>query len=148
MKAYLLFLSVFIILYLINSVEAVVKRCFSCRSRGELGTCRDPFPYNATQAEEEVGLSVVPCASGWCGKMFEGGSNFKDDDYGIATQRLCLQRGPTDNEERCAYTLWNYKKIYMCFCNGDICNGSSKLNIGLSLLIISVTVSLNWPLIR
>lgn len=42
----------------------------------------------------------------------------------MATQRMCVQRGPTDNEDRCAYTIYNYKKVFMCFCQGDLCNSS------------------------
>lgn len=48
-------------------------------------------------------------------------------EYGLATQRMCLQRGPSDSEERCANTVWNYKKVYMCFCTGDLCNLGSRI---------------------
>lgn len=37
---------------------------------------------------------------------------------------MCVQRGPDDNQDRCANTIYNYKKVYMCFCQGDLCNGS------------------------
>ncbi|XP_026467483.1 uncharacterized protein LOC113371050 [Ctenocephalides felis] len=127
---------------------ALIKRCFRCRSRGDLGSCRDPFTFNATQVEDEKGVEAVPCASGWCGKILEGGNSFKDDEYGKATQRMCLQRGPDDGEDRCAYTVWNYKKVYMCFCQGDLCNSSSKVQLnnyiiyGLSL----ATLLLQAPL--
>jgi hypothetical protein len=50
-------------------------------------------------------------------------------EYGTATERSCLQRGPDDNEERCAYTKWNYKNVYMCFCNGDLCNAATMVGI-------------------
>jgi len=56
-------------------------------------------------------------------------------EYGTATQRLCLQRGPDDSEERCAYTVWNHKKVYMCLCYGDLCNGAMKTNIASGLMI-------------
>ena len=52
-----------------------VKRCYSCRSRGDLGTCRDPFKVNSTLGEIEKGIEAVPCASGWCSKIIEGGNN-------------------------------------------------------------------------
>lgn len=42
----------------------------------------------------------------------------------MATQRMCVQRGPSDAEDRCAYTVYNYKKVYMCFCQGDLCNAA------------------------
>lgn len=41
---------------------------------------------------------------------------------------MCVQRGPDDSEDRCAYTVYNYKKVFMCFCQGDLCNRSSNLN--------------------
>lgn len=40
----------------------------------------------------------------------------------MATQRMCVQRGPSDSEDRCAHTIYNHKKVYMCFCQGDLCN--------------------------
>ncbi|XP_049779079.1 uncharacterized protein LOC126176004 [Schistocerca cancellata] len=116
------------LLLLSDSCEGLLRRCFACRSRGELGSCKDPFKFNATQVENERGVEAVPCASGWCGKFLEGGNGYKDDDYGIATQRMCLQRGPSDSEERCAYTVWNYRKVFMCFCQGDLCNSSTNLH--------------------
>jgi hypothetical protein len=60
-------------------VPALLRRCYSCRSRGDLGTCKDPFTLNLTLAEQERGVEAVPCASGWCGKFLEGGNSFKDD---------------------------------------------------------------------
>lgn len=46
-------------------------------------------------------------------------------DYDMATQRMCVQRGPSDSEDRCAHTIYNYKKVYMCFCQGDLCNAAA-----------------------
>lgn len=43
----------------------------NCRSRGELGSCKDPFTMNSTAIEMEKGVDAVPCASGWCGKIIE-----------------------------------------------------------------------------
>lgn len=65
-------------------------------------------------------------------------SDFFISEYGTATERRCLQRGPSDNEERCAYTVVQRKKVYMCFCKGDLCNNSYKLNIDSKLVIITV----------
>ncbi|CAH1105070.1 unnamed protein product, partial [Psylliodes chrysocephalus] len=118
-----------------------LQRCLMCRSRGELGSCKDPFTANITLIENklEIGIETVPCASGWCGKIVESEDAAKEE-YGVATQRICLQRGPSDSEDRCAYTKWNYKKVLMCFCKGDLCNHSSKMEknwilIGLPLIV-------------
>lgn len=48
-------------------------------------------------------------------------------DYDMATQRMCVQRGPSDSEDRCAHTIYNYKKVYMCFCQGDLCNTAADI---------------------
>lgn len=58
----------------------------------------------------------------------------------MATQRMCVQRGPSDSEDRCAHTVYNYKKVYMCFCQGDLCNAATGLNAPKSLKIIATTV--------
>ena len=52
---------------------------------------------------------------------------YKDADYGLATQRDCLARPPSDGKERCAYVKYNRKEVYMCFCKGDLCNGATLL---------------------
>lgn len=62
-------------------------------------------------------------------------------EYGVATQRICLQRGPSDSEDRCAYTKWNYKRVLMCFCRGDLCNSGRKNNINFTLLVSVVSIS-------
>ncbi|XP_050088242.1 uncharacterized protein LOC126572497 [Anopheles aquasalis] len=111
----------------ITVTNALLKRCYQCRSRSELGSCKDPFLFNATEVENERGLTAVPCASGWCGKVIEGMGSFREDDYDMATQRMCVQRGPSDSEDRCAYTVYNHKKVYMCFCQGDLCNNANGL---------------------
>lgn len=45
-------------------------------------------------------------------------------DYDLALQRMCVQRGPDDNMDRCADTIYNHKKVFMCFCQGDLCNAA------------------------
>jgi len=123
--------------------EAHLKRCVSCRSRGELGSCKDPFTMNLTQIENEKGVEAVPCASGWCVKIIE--SKNLNNEYGTATERSCLQRGPDDNEERCAFSKWNYKDVYMCFCNGDLCNAASTSSSSLLLYTVALTIIfLSW----
>lgn len=51
-----------------------------CRSRGELGSCKDPFTVNVTLVENklEIGVETVPCASGWCGKILESEDALKE----------------------------------------------------------------------
>lgn len=61
------------------STKALLRRCYQCRSRGELGSCKDPFTFNATDVDNEPGLSAIPCASGWCGKVIEGGGPYAID---------------------------------------------------------------------
>ena len=61
----------------------LLRRCYQCRSRGDLGNCKDSFSYNATLlGGNDVnvrGVQAVPCASGWCGKVIEGGRSLRDD---------------------------------------------------------------------
>lgn len=132
----ILFLSI-----LIHLSGGVVKRCFSCRSRGDLGSCKDRFKYtNLTQISSEAGIGVeaVPCASGWCGKIIETrNSDAKEQEFDTATQRTCLQRGPSDGEERCDDTTWEYKKVFMCFCHGDLCNNASFKRFDYYILVLT-----------
>ncbi|XP_059616799.1 uncharacterized protein LOC132261820 [Phlebotomus argentipes] len=118
--------STVIVLFQLHVAEGILRRCYQCRSRGDLGSCKDPFRFNATQIEDERGITAVPCASGWCGKVIEGTGSFREDDYDVATQRMCVQRGPSDSEDRCAYTVFNHKKVFMCFCQGDLCNSAPQ----------------------
>ncbi|KAF6199629.1 hypothetical protein GE061_005927 [Apolygus lucorum] len=121
----------------VTLVEGGFNRCFVCRSRGDLGSCKDPFIFtNASALPEEHRVQTQPCTSGWCGKILDRGANsFKDEEYGAATERLCMQRGPNDNEERCAQTIWGHTKVYMCMCQGDLCNGSAYISPSLLLLL-------------
>jgi hypothetical protein len=68
-----------VLIFLSTNFPAALRRCFECRSRGDLGTCKDPFRYNSTQVEEVHGARTVPCASGWCGKVIEGQGSYRDD---------------------------------------------------------------------
>ena len=52
------------------------RRCFTCRSRGERGDCRDPFTLpeeeeEGAQRRESVNRAVaqIPCSTGWCSKV-------------------------------------------------------------------------------
>ena len=116
----------------IQAQTYTLKRCYSCRSRGTLGDCRDPFYVTAnstTVQHKSGGVKSIPCASGWCSKTLEDvntGSTL-DVAYGAATQRDCLQRPPSDSQERCAFVKVRHKQVYMCFCRGDLCNSADKL---------------------
>ncbi|KAI1305243.1 hypothetical protein HDE_01487 [Halotydeus destructor] len=115
------------------------KRCYVCRSRGVLGDCRDPFYYNSTQAGwPSKAVEPTPCPSGWCGKVIEG----KPEDHVQATERLCLQRPPADDHERCQETIYDkyQKAVFMCFCKGDLCNGSLRLShiSALTMMVSSI----------
>ncbi|XP_058175485.1 protein quiver, partial [Anopheles ziemanni] len=134
--------------FMLFEYASLLKRCYQCRSRSELGSCKDPFLFNATQVENERGVSAVPCASGWCGKVIEGMGSFREDDYDMATQRMCVQRGPSDSEDRCAYTVYNHKKVYMCFCQGDLCNGSDRLHGGRKWITLTNASLISLVLLR
>ncbi|XP_026746740.1 uncharacterized protein LOC113508002 [Trichoplusia ni] len=138
-----LFICSILLFIVTQEVQSLNKRCIGCRSRGELGTCGDPFPLNVTETIVESGLHVVACPSGWCGKLIEGTvGTFRSDDYGAATERMCLQRAPSDYEERCAYTMWNRKKVYMCFCNGDLCNSAFSISSFPLITLVSILIPL------
>ena len=52
---------------------------------------------------------------------------------------MCVQRGPDDSQDRCANTIYNYKKVFMCFCQGDLCNGSTVIHYDATkILMISI----------
>ncbi|XP_018331232.1 protein quiver [Agrilus planipennis] len=130
---------IFVVLICIDAAFAL-NRCYACRSRGELGSCKDPFLFNATQAEQERGIELIPCASGWCGKMIEAENDVKEE-YGVVHQRNCFQRGPSDSEDRCAYTKFKSRKVYMCFCKGDLCNSSSNVTVNKFVFIFSAIIA-------
>jgi len=106
----------------------ISTRCFVCRSRGELGDCKDPFANNSTSIQELPGkpVTVTSCASGWCRKQMEG-IRGPGDDFGAATERACLPMSPPDGEERCAEVRIRNKVTLLCVCRGDLCNSSMSL---------------------
>lgn len=130
-----------IILLLVMSIalsEARFKRCFTCRSRGALGDCRDPFIMNSSTYDGEMNtkpsIEATPCASGWCAKIIE-------DDFGdsiAATERSCMTRPPTDNEERCSETIFENhrdRKVFLCMCQGDLCNAANNTTQSFTLTL-------------
>lgn len=135
---------IIVLLYKKDLVEARFKRCFTCRSRGALGDCRDPFILNSTsfdgQTNTKQSIEAVPCASGWCAKIIE-------DDYGdsiAATERSCMTRPPTDNEERCSETIFENhrdRKVFLCMCYGDLCNSATSLDISQSVIFSSISAT-------
>jgi len=122
----------------VTTVDARVRRCYTCRSRGPLGDCKDPFMFNSTSIDKIKGVKGTPCASQWCAKILEG----KDEDHDAATERMCLQRPPEDLQERCSDTLFRRQKVFMCFCKGDLCNSTSKLSASAFVLLAALMLSL------
>ena len=60
----------------------------------------------------DTAVEEVPCSTGWCSKVLEGlDKNFGDNDYGIATERQCMERAPSDNQERCDFVQLGLKKV-------------------------------------
>merc|ERR1712034_154007 len=93
------------------------SRCYTCRSRGDVGDCKDKFspppPFNASNPDASLVRHVKesPCYSGWCYKQIDG------------------EIGDSSNsgKERCAYVMKSYKRVFICFCQGDQCNGVGVL---------------------
>lgn len=136
-----------------TTIAARFKRCFTCRSRGALGDCRDPFTLNKTTYDDhsntKPSIEATPCASGWCAKIIE-------DDFGdsiAATERNCMTRPPTDNEERCSETIFENhrdRKVFLCMCYGDLCNAatgnyqsSSMITLSMTLIGIAIIIACN-----
>lgn len=71
-------MNIFFSFYFVLNLGAL-RRCYQCRSRGEHGSCKDPFRFNETQIENEHGITAIPCASGWCGKVIENQGTLRDD---------------------------------------------------------------------
>ncbi|XP_043189357.1 uncharacterized protein LOC122363781 [Amphibalanus amphitrite] len=119
------------------------RRCFQCRSRGSRGGCKDSFSHNMTQllAGGVRGVRAEPCASGWCGKIIEGDTGV--NDYDTATERMCMQRPPSDLQERCDLTMYGqYRKVYLCMCQGDLCNGAGRTPASAAAVTAAALLSL------
>ena len=130
------------------------RRCYTCRSRGELGDCRDTFirPTPGALYQENGELSPykpavdeTPCATGWCAKIIEGVGidSIISEDFGIATERQCMTRAPSDNKERCAYVVYRGKQVFMCFCKGDLCNTGTR-SVSSNLVTVLTMLTISW----
>jgi len=136
---------------LLVSAQSNLRRCYTCRSRGEQGDCRDPFnpPDPGIPGQPKpphtTSINELPCASGWCSKLLDGLDKSTIDDFGVAHERSCMQRGPSDGKERCAYVKYNHREVYMCFCRGDLCNTSPWVRPSLvTLLLLPLLSTLLW----
>lgn len=142
--SFILTLKILLLVILSNvETEARYRRCFTCRSRGPLGDCKDPFYLNATTFDGSVNtkasIEATPCASGWCAKIIENDLG----DSIAATERLCMTRPPTDNEERCSETFFEHhrdRKVFLCMCFGDLCNIASTMKPSKSTQIITIAI--------
>ena len=79
--------------------------------------------------------------TGWCAKSVQ----LKESDALLSTERFCLQRPPSDNEERCSETMLGEhgrSQVFMCFCRGDFCNGSTGLSSTWAALNLLLPISL------
>ena len=139
---YMLTISVMLLttlLLLPSSSAQQYKRCYTCRSRGELGDCKDTFrlppTFNASNPQASLLRHVKdnPCSSGWCYKQIDGELG---EPANNALERGCMVRKPSDGAERCAFVMKSYKRVFMCFCKGDQCNGAG--GVGSRFLMIMI----------
>ena len=55
--------------------QQVRRRCYTCRSRGDRGDCRDPFippeyPEGALRRQSvDIAVAETECSTGWCSKV-------------------------------------------------------------------------------
>lgn len=126
--------------------QALRRRCYTCRSRGEKGDCRDPFIPPASERSDgsvivNTAVEETECSTGWCAKTLEGlDNNFGDNGYGIATERECMERAPSDNQERCALVKRGHHEVYMCFCKGDLCNTGQRAQVSMVTTFIVIAI--------
>lgn len=98
--------------------------------------------------EKTVSLTLTAITTS---KNFDISIAFLAVDFDMATQRMCVQRGPDDSQDRCANTIYNYKKVFMCFCQGDLCNESSVIHRDASKMLLFSFIALysfNYLLIK
>lgn len=123
-----------------TSAARKARRCFNCRSRGELGDCRDPFYLSANSTlvknSKKAGVKMLPCSSGWCKKFVGGNQDKLKSDQAIEHERGCLTRGPPDNKPRC----FEHDFGLMCICKGDLCNQAPNIQMGYGKLFLALIV--------
>jgi len=123
-----------------TSAAKKARRCFNCRSRGELGDCRDPFYLSANSTlvknSKKAGVKMLPCSSGWCKKFVGGNQDKLKSDQAIEHERGCLTRGPPDNKPRC----FEHDFGLMCICKGDLCNQAPSINMSYGKLFSALIV--------
>jgi len=102
-----------------------------------------PPPFNSSNPQASLVRHVKdnPCSSGWCYKQIDGELG---DAANNAMERGCMVRKPSDGKERCAYVMKSYKRVFICFCQGDQCNSAGVVG-GRFLLMIALT-GLIWLL--
>ncbi len=69
-------------------------------------------------------------------------TQYKDAEYGVATERDCLPRPPSDGKERCANIRRNNKMVHMCFCKGNLCNGAEKMTAAVPVMALAASTVL------
>ena len=140
-----LIITLFAVIFMAAVTCATNRRCFDCRSRGDLGDCRDPFYFSPNSTAESLkhmtGVESPPCASGWCIKVEEGGEHiYKDAEYGVATERECMAFPPSDGKERCTEVTRRGKRVYVCFCKGDLCNDAGNIKMSQWMLVSTLVM--------
>ena len=139
-------LEIFAALCLVASVQsAKQQRCFSCRSRGALGDCRDPFYVTVNSTASVDSVKALPCASGWCKKFeVDPDRSGREGDKNYLIERGCLGGGPDDNRGRC-FEVNSYHGSppgTLCICKGDVCNASSRTSSFTVLLVMTSAMSM------
>jgi len=147
MSVWLLLLTTSVILSAVNGTRTGYQRCFSCRSRGELGDCKDPFylAVNTTEKNEQYRVKASPCASGWCKKfVVDPDQSGAKGDKNYIVDRGCLGGGPDDGKNRC-FEVPSYHGSppgYLCVCKGDLCNHGVVPRAPVSLVATALLIAL------
>ena len=53
-----------------------------------------------------------------------------------------MQRPPSDLQERCDLTMYGqYRKVYLCMCQGDLCNGAGRPPASAAAALLSLIIA-------